>query len=410
MTSIGLHKIFGLMLLNDLSLSELTKFSKLTKPTVLYHMDKLQKQGIVRFDEKKKIYSMKIDDDVKIPVLKNLFTKKTLDELAKDIENAQKESPKNSKLHDLVNDDEFLLKLNDLVEYLSLQNLVTEVRPELGSKDKEFWQITWEGCSVLKICHVCNKEFSREDDHVIGHVINEELNTPDGIELIKNDVAMIHTKCLPTLQTNFSDRSYLVLHYDYCMYCGLSLSEDELRAEIKYNKKLGKFGLQLLYPLLSKDEREALTSFRNSEEEKAEAHNSNCTNIVDCISQELENRVEPSLSYLEEVFGEIGERTKELFSEWKRMQEIQDEKLDKVMLPLFGDPISNVLSKIKAIPPRPFDPIDRQNDPFGKEVLGIEFNFARRDEKGNRYHDFCYQKLINSKRGIEVPIVQENKN
>jgi len=342
--------------------------------------------------------------------LENLFAKKTLEELAKDIENVQKESPKKSKLHELVNDDEFLLKLNDSVEKLSLQNLVTSVRPELGSKGKEFWQITWEGCSVLKICYVCNKKFSREDDHVIGHVINEEVNTPDGIELIKKDVAMIQTKCLSTLQTSFSHWSYLVLHYDYCMYCGLSLSEDELRAEIKYNKKLGKFGLQLLYTLLSKNEKEALTSFRNSEEENVEAHNSNCTNIIDRISQELENRVEPSLSYLEEVFGEIGERTKELFSEWKRMQEIQDEKLDKVMLPLFGDPISNVLSKIKAIPPIPFDPIDHQNDPFGKDVLGIEFIFARRDEQGHTYHDFCYQKLVNSRRGIEVQTIQESKN
>ena len=85
---------------------------------------------------------MKIDDELKIPVLENLFAKKTLEELAKDIENVQKESPKKSKLHELVNDDEFLLKLNDSVEKLSLQNLVTSVRPELGSKGKEFWQIT----------------------------------------------------------------------------------------------------------------------------------------------------------------------------------------------------------------------------------------------------------------------------
>ena len=122
MTSVGLHKIFGLMLMNNLSLSELSQHSKLTKPTVLYHMYKLQNQGIVTFDEKKKIYSIKIDDDVKIPVLKNLFTKQTLEELAKKLEKELKENPQNSKLHDLVNDDEFLVKLNDLVEYLSLQS------------------------------------------------------------------------------------------------------------------------------------------------------------------------------------------------------------------------------------------------------------------------------------------------
>src|SRR5438445_1073797 len=157
---IGKHKITGLLLDKDLSLTELAKRTKLTKPTVLHHLTNLQNQGLVKFDKKTRTYSISIKPEVKNALLSLLIEKKSLEQIVDGLRTlGGKDNP---ELQMLVKDKEFVDKLNDLLEVLYGEGLVTEFEKGTSvgidgsyTRFSDVWALTWLGCQELKICYVC---------------------------------------------------------------------------------------------------------------------------------------------------------------------------------------------------------------------------------------------------------------
>jgi len=128
MTKVGFHKIIGQMFRGPLTLSEITNFSKLSKPTVHHHLQNLMKQEIVVYDKITGKYSVAINEDLKKQILNCLRNERAFEQLKEDLIKVSKsELTVKSPLKLLVKDKEFENKLNDLLEFLSEEKLVTEV-------------------------------------------------------------------------------------------------------------------------------------------------------------------------------------------------------------------------------------------------------------------------------------------
>ena len=164
MVRIGKHKITGLLLDRNLSLTELAKQSNLTKPTVIHHLVNLQKQGLVKFDKRTRTYSILINPEIRNAVLTSLIKEKPLEQIRDELRVLAGKG--NSELQMLVKDKEFADKLNDLLEVLYGEGLVTEFEKGASvgvdgsfTRFDDVWVLTWLGCQELQICYVCKKPF-----------------------------------------------------------------------------------------------------------------------------------------------------------------------------------------------------------------------------------------------------------
>jgi len=268
MTKQGLHKIVGKMFRGPLTLSELADLSNLSKPTVHHHMKKLLREKIVQYNKKTGKYTVKIESEIKTPILESLTSPKTLDQLGSYLKKlAEKESSEKSPLKILVKDKDFRIKLNDLVEFLFDEELVTETKEHVLSDSKfttiELITLTWVGCVVLNICHVCKQPLN--DDVAVAHIIQTDYPT----DFTAVQAPLIHPKCVSTLADIYSSYWINGSHSDdYCHYCGLSLSEKSLANNLKYNGKCGKTGFNLIYDLLTLSEIEKLNNWKRKKLEK----------------------------------------------------------------------------------------------------------------------------------------------
>jgi len=180
MTKVGFHKIIGQMFRGPLTLSEITKFSKLSKPTVHHHLQNLIKQKIVVYDRIKGKYSVAINEELKKQILNCLRYERTFEQLKEDlIKESKNETRVDSPLMLLIKDKEFRNKLNDLLEFLSEEKLVTEVSGYVLSgtvfKEEFKWTLTWKGSTRIGICHICKKAINPK----ISSAVVQTIQTGD---------------------------------------------------------------------------------------------------------------------------------------------------------------------------------------------------------------------------------------
>ena len=462
---IGKHKIIGLLLDRDLSLTELAKRSKLTKPTVIHHLTNLQKQGLLKFDKKTRTYSISIKPEVKSALLSLLIEEKSLEQL---VEELKVRGKTNSELQMLVRDKEFVDKLDDLLEVLYGEGLVTEFEKgtSIGvdgsfTRFSDVWTLTWLGCQELKICYVCKRPFNSEH-----YAVANILDTGGG-GITSYFAPLIHPRCISTLEEQNSEID-LSLN-DSCDFCGLSLSERRLRWGLEYTNK--NKGFAIVYNLLRKSEIEALNRWRKArleEEFRAEWGIEPPNGMFDgdviqrkkftlTIDKKLSSKItektgknlhglfrkdetvkldlrskenpfdflkEPRISDLDRLFEIIKAgskekdpniepelRIKEIFTEWIRIENEENERTERLISELFGDIRSQIYQKLEPISPRNAGKNERDlliyGEPAQPESIGHSFIRIEGDKK---YHIGCYQKMIESKSVIITESKDEGHN
>lgn len=437
MTKIGFHKIIGQMFRGPLTLSEITKFSHLKKPTVHHHLQNLIKQGIVVYDKKKGKYSVAINEDLKKQILNCLRNEISFEQLKEDlIKESKKEVTTNSPLMLLIKDKEFKNKINDLLEFLSEEKLVTEVSDYILSgtvfKEEFRWTLTWKGSTRIGICHICKKAINSKLSSAIVQTIQTGDNHP--AEII--DTLLIHPKC--AILSNDRKASDVLETYfisnDLCDYCGLPFSEKRLRELLKKDNYTDSF--KLLYDLLSLEEIDALNKERRLElilnfkkqfgkEPPIEIFEGDMLlkdKFIFKIDKEnwknyrapksFDFLNEPKFSDLEKL-GIIIEkhtkrkfdnkRLKELFEEWRKYYSKQEERIDDLISSFFSTPMAKIYPKIWNSEPGPWNAIDKRpeyQDPED-DTSSLGFSFVIKDEEGNQYHEICHQQLHNLKSTIQ---------
>jgi len=429
MTRIGFHKIIGQMLYRGpLTLSEITKFSKLAKPTVHHHLKNLDKQGIVVYDRIKGKYSIVINEDLKKQILDCLRNERTIEQLREDlIKVSKKEIKEKSPLMLLVKDKEFGNKLNDLLEFLFKEGLVVEVSNYVlsGTKFKEEyrWALTWKGSTRIGICHICKKEINSK----LSSVVVQTILTGDGHPAEITDTLLIHPKCA-ILSNDNKVTENLEIYFqsnDLCDYCGLPFSEERLRKQLKSENYVNSF--ELLYNLLSLEEIDALSKERKLElissfkkqfdkeppietfkgeillKEKFSYHTGERWATYE-VPKSFNFLTKPKFSDLEKL-GKIIEkhtkrkfdnnRLKELFEEWSKYHKKQEKEIDDIISSIFTTPMAKIYPKMWNLAPGP-EPKPEEMSPE-QMTSSLGFSFAIKDEEGNKYHEICYQHLQNLK-------------
>jgi len=436
MTKVGFHKIIGQMFRGPLTLSEITKFSKLSKPTVHHHLQNLMKQEIVVYDKIKGKYSVAINEDLKKQILNCLRNERTFEQLKEDLIKVSKSEPTvKSTLKLLVKDKEFENKLNDLLEFLSEEKLVTEVSHYVLSgtvfKEKFRWTLAWKGSTRIGICHICKKEINSK----VSSAVVQTIQTGDGHPAEFVDTLLIHPKCA-ILSNDQRETEILETYFhsnDLCDYCGLPFSETRIRALLKSDNDTDSF--KLLYNLLSLDEIDALSKERRLELISRFKKEYDEEPPIEMLEGEVLLKekfvleiargwikfeapksfnflTNPKFSDLEKL-GKIIEkhtkrkfenkRLKELFEEWSKYHTKQEEKIDNMISSIFGTPMAKIYQKIWNSEPGPSNAIDKRpeyEDPEENES-SLGFSFVIKDEENNQYHETCYQHLQNLKPTIQ---------
>jgi len=463
MTKQGYHKVIGRMIYRGpMTLSEITESSKLTKPTVHHHLQNLMKQKIVVYDKTKGKYSVVIDEDLKKQILNCLRNERTFEQLREDlIKESNNERIEKSPLKLLIKDKEFGNKLNDLLEFLFEEGLVTEVVHHVlsGTKfSKEYrWTLTWKGSTRIGICHICKKEIDSKLSSAVVQTILTGTTYENDVEIF--DIMLIHPKCAILSSEKYAN-SLIGMYsgsYDLCDYCGLPFSEERLRKQFKSYNDPSSF--ELLYNLLSLEEIDALSKERRLElilnfkkrydleppiklfeGEVLLKKKFNYTTYDEGVSAkdafknpELAHHLtftpqksfdflnNPKFSDLERL-GKIIEkhtkrkfdnkRLKELFEEWSKYHAKQEEKIDAMISSLLSSPMAKIYPKIWNYEPGPWDVSDdRIPDLFNShQYLGsFGFSFVLKDEKGNCYHERCYHSLQSTKDNLIAKEVKKTK-
>lgn len=444
MTRIGLHKIIGQMLYRGpLTLSDITKYSNLAKPTVHYHLKNLLKQKIVAYDAKTGKYEITIDEDLKKQILNCLKNERTIEQLREELIKVSKnKNREESPLTLLIKDKEFGNKLNDLLEFLYREELVTEISDYVlsGTKFKEEyrWTLTWKGSTRIGICHICKKEI----DSKLSSAAIQTIQSGHEVEEVDIfDTMLIHPKCtlLSSEQYLYSKTGIYSHSNDLCDYCGLPFSEKRLQQFASNNNKTS---FELLYNLLSLEEIDALNKERRLElisEVKNRLDTEPPIGVFDGEvllkdifysmnapgnpalfpsvyfkpqSKSFDFLNIPRLSDLERLAKIVEKhskrkfdtnRLKELFEEWRKYHTKQEKEIDGMVSSLLSTPMSKIYPKIWNYEPGPWRESEEKvqsTDPE-KYTSSFGFSFVIKDEAGNQYHEMCYQHLQNLKPTIQ---------
>jgi len=463
MTKQGYHKVIGRMIYRGpLTLSEITEFSKLSKPTVHHHLQNLMKQKIVVYDKTKGKYSVAIDEDLKKQILNCLKNTRTFEQLREDLIKVSKsERIETSPLKLLIKDKEFDNKLNDLLEFLFEEELVTEEMHHVLSGTKflkeDRWTLTWKGSTRIGICHICKEEIDSKLSSAVVQTIQTGSTWENDIEIF--DTMLIHPKCAILSSEKYGNSliGMISRSYDLCNFCGLPFSEKRLRKQFKSDNDSS--GFELLYNLLSLEEIDALSKERRLElilrfkkqydleppiklfegevlqktkfyfktyDEGASAKNEfenpelvHHHTFTSHKSFDFLNN--PKFSDMEKL-GKIIEkhtkrkfdnkRLKELFEEWSKYHTKQEEKIEGMISSLLSTPMAKIYPKIWNYEPGPWDvPNNRIPEPDNShQYLGsFGFSFVLKDEKGNCYHERCYHSLQSTKDNLTAKEVKKTK-
>lgn len=422
MTTIGLHKIVGQMFRGPLTLTEITKFSGLKKPTVHYHMQNLIEQGVVHYDKKKGTYFVKINDELKNTILNSLKNKKTLEELSNELKIKSKNSVDSSPMKLLIKDKELSKKLNDILEFLYLDDLVTVIQEHILSgtifKTVEFWTLTWKGCSSIGLCYVCKNPINEQkNSSSIAHIIN--INAPDFSIYYS---PLIHPTCVSRASSEYIDYYVGEHHYedDLCNYCGLPLSEKRLRSWMMENSK--NTGFMRIFPFLTLDEIDQLNEIRKNELVESftkqfdkkpalktfegNVLTKNKFNDEKCGEFESGNKLFeflkiPALSDVEKLLKlthskttteNLKLRAKELFQAWLSAHKIAEDKIDQLIQPLFSNPAAMIYPKVWHTLPGPHNLAAFREQPleFGGFPESDGYAFVIKDKENYHYHEGCF--------------------
>ena len=469
---VGYSKILGLMISGSMTLTQLTKFSKLTKPTVHHHVKKLLKQQVISYNKKNGKYSIKRDSELQKQILNLLRKPKTIEELSKEFQQMAKKELQSSSVYQFANDKKnLLLKLNDLLEFLYIEGLVIETIDHIlvGTifKEEYKWTLTWVGCDKLGICHVCRKEFDKNQTSLVAQIMRRGGGEP----FEHTTYVLMHPQCVSRITSEKS--SDIIGGYysndDICNLCGLSFSENRLKQQIK-TAEFGKIGFELLYDLLSKKEIESLNNWRKenltkkfkeewgweppmeafsgnilfkqefiisidekyakknsikpSDESKQHDFKKGPLRIRHYSSKPFEDFEVPRLSKIDEIFENIQKyleqesssksinlRVKELFLQWKEAHEVQQEKIERLISSVLS-PTSRIYQKLWDTEPGPFN-VDEERDPstygYTEPQTSLGYSFVNRDEKGNCYHERCYHSLQSTKDNLIAKEVKKTK-
>ena len=202
------------------SLVELHKETKLSKPTVLYHLKNLQDKGFV---EKNKIsgkYKLKANDELITIILDGLRKEKTIDELFILLKKNAKKNETNKQLQKLTSSSDSKEFLKDVLEFLFDNNYVGKRTDQYQiyatGTSEQLWYLTWLGCKQINICYVCKDHFQSSEKIIVNTI-------QVGSYALDTHAALIHTKCL-NLVKPIPDED----DYDYCGHCGLPVSRNRL--------------------------------------------------------------------------------------------------------------------------------------------------------------------------------------
>jgi len=387
MTKIGKHIVFGHLLSGEKTQTELVELTGLKKGTISYHLKNLVNLKIITFEKTRKTYRIEIEQELKNEILLKLKKESSLHNLAKELRTKVKETGSIPALTELTKDKDFKIKLDDLLEYLKDEGLVVVST----SKPEEKWIISWLGCSNLNLCHFCKESI---DD---GHVVAQRLMV-SGI-LDEWHTVLLHAKCRGKFEAEAYYEKYgnPIIVDDDCNYCGLELSVNNLRDQLKSrSNKSSRNGLKYIKSFLTNNE---ILTLESSDE-----YNTEKTNNIELR--------EPSLRVIENIFDEIKGFSKskkididknriiQIFEKWQNRDESEHERINEYLKMLFeNEPACLFYADSSAS-----FPLDSSHEflRFGSDahLSASEFNFiCKIGEK--KYHPHCYK---------QVSKIAENKN
>lgn len=432
----GRNKIILSLRTRSRTLEELHKESKLTKPTILYHLKNLMEKGFVIFDEYAKNYKIKINENVRNSILDALRTECSFDEAFAKLNKKLKSEKNNSELQSILNSKDAKTLLKDFLDFFYDQHLI------IYNHRFDRWSLSWIGCVKINACYICKNYFSPHDV-AIAQTIN--FHDPDSQIYSDSLAALIHPKCFIEKYDPIGAENI----EDLCDFCGLPLSKERymwftgrtmisfLNFILRYLSKNEEFYLRkyiknqimsyynktyqtsfeehnvrisddfIIYVDIDKYNAELFPEFSGA----IKTHNYDIvgnyelkSNFFHVIQGFVYN---PKLSDIDHLFylinefvNQLGEvppfhenRAKEIFSLWNQ-HELNAEKFFDGLL---ANPISLSYSLMENVEPRPHESAVAF---FGSEYaieqsMGYSFIHI---ENGKRYHPYCYN------------LVNENKN